>query len=280
MELILLLVALIILQIVLFASVLVIAGAAFAYGALVYTNGAERDGRWSSSFVRQTLPIWRWLRRLYRFRVVDHSEVPIIGPVLYAHHPHGMLATSATLFYADKLNVRLAVHSNFFRIPLLLREPLLWFGAIEADPLTIGVRLLRGNSVALLPGGVREQAVAKPDAESPVGATEPIRTNFLFWSFHAWHKPVVPVWAPAEFDVCWVWKPAALTGLRAWGMRQRWLRYPLGTLPSPPAYLFSHLGRDLLLPETLVDGPAPRGARGRASGPTGLRVIRHIRARV
>ena len=242
MELILLLVVLIVLPVVLFASLVVIAGAAFAYGALVYTNGAERDGRWSSSFVRQTLPIWRWLRRLYRFRVV--GEMPV-GPVLYAHHPHGMLATSATLFYADMPRTHLAVHSNFFRIPLLLREPLLLFGAVDADPEVIGLQLARQKSVALLPGGVREQvAVAK----------EELRTNFLQWSYHAWQTPIVPVWAPAELDVCWVWKPAALASLRAWGMRQRWLRYPLGTFFCPKPWW--------MVPPLVVHVGAPVDPRG------------------
>ena len=135
-----------------------------------------------------------------------------------------MLALSAILTYGDQGGPRLAAHSIIFDIPIV-RELALWStGAFELDVEPIGYVLAHGESVAILPGGVREQ----------VRGGVP-KTSFLEWNYKAWRVPVVAVVCAAEHDVCWVWKPAILAGLRDWAMQQPWLRYPLGTFfwPKP-----------------------------------------------
>ncbi len=115
--------------------------------------------------------------------------------------------------------IRVAVHGWLFSSPVV-RELLLWVGCVEVNPEDVGNMLARGHTAALVPGGVREH---DNDAQRPRG--------FLEWSYACWHRPVVPIWCPQELSAFYVWKPALLEPLRAWGMRV--LRYPMGTLFWP-----------------------------------------------
>jgi len=84
------------------------------------------------------------------------------GPVLYIAHPHGLFsmapflhwAAGATAWPADR-PVRIALHSIFFKIPIV-RELMESYGTIQATESTIRAALERGESVALLTGGIQE----------------------------------------------------------------------------------------------------------------------------
>jgi 1-acyl-sn-glycerol-3-phosphate acyltransferase len=89
------------------------------------------------------------------------GEIPK-GPVLYIAHPHGLFSmapflhwsASATAWPTDR-PVRIAMHSIFFKIPVI-RELMEMYGNIQATEPTIRTALERGESVALLTGGIQE----------------------------------------------------------------------------------------------------------------------------
>jgi 1-acyl-sn-glycerol-3-phosphate acyltransferase len=90
------------------------------------------------------------------------------GPVLYVAHPHGLFSMAPFLHWASEVTswpagrkVHIAIHSIFFRIPLV-RELCEYFGAIEATDEEIREVLKKGESVALLAGGVREIEETSP----------------------------------------------------------------------------------------------------------------------
>lgn len=187
----------------------------FAYRHWSYGNG---DRHWPTFQRLIVATLGRVFRHFYKFKV--QGSLPS-GPVVYAHHPHGMLSMSAALLYLTEVpNVRLAVHQFFFIVPGL-RDLCQWMGLTNIGPET-GLFLSRGTSVAIVPGGVREHdnAEQRPD-------------GFLQWSYRAWQYPVVPVWCPTELQVAHVWKPGCLGWLRSWAMSKKWLRWPLGTFCWP-----------------------------------------------
>lgn len=187
-----------------------------------FYDGSEATGRrhWPALRELVCVALGRPLQRLYGYRLIQDGP-PASGTCLYAHHPHGMLSLSTALTAVPNLGVRLAVHQTFFLVPGL-RELALWLGMINIGPDAVGAQLARGRSVALVPGGVREQ---DNDTQRPSG--------FLQWSYHCWQRPLVPVWCAGELNVCWVWKPAALQWLRDLCMRTPWIRYEFGTLFCP-----------------------------------------------
>lgn len=84
------------------------------------------------------------------------------GPVLFVAHPHGLFSMAPFLHWAAEVTswpmgrkVHIAIHSIFFRIPLV-RELCEHFGAIEATDEQIREILKNGDSVALLTGGIAE----------------------------------------------------------------------------------------------------------------------------
>jgi 2-acylglycerol O-acyltransferase 2 len=96
------------------------------------------------------------------FLLKGHLDKLPEGPVLYVAHPHGLFSMAPFLHWAAEKTswpsgkkVHIAIHSIFFRIPLV-RELCEHFGAIEANDEDIREVLRSGDSVALLTGGVRE----------------------------------------------------------------------------------------------------------------------------
>jgi 1-acyl-sn-glycerol-3-phosphate acyltransferase len=90
------------------------------------------------------------------------------GPVLYVAHPHGLFSMAPFLHWAAQVTawssrrpVRIAIHSIFFRIPIV-REVCEHFRAIEATDEEIRKVIESGESVALLTGGVRELSMTEP----------------------------------------------------------------------------------------------------------------------
>jgi hypothetical protein len=131
-----------------------------------------------------------------------------------------MMALGAGMaLLGPETTIRVGVHSWLFSIPVV-RELLLWIGCVGANPEDVGEMIARGYSVGLTPGGVREH---DNDSQRPRG--------FLEWAYTCWQCPVVAVYCAQELSAFYVWKPALLEPLRAWGMRT--LRYPVGTIFWP-----------------------------------------------
>lgn len=91
------------------------------------------------------------------------GAVPRDKPCLFVCHPHGVagfawffhFVTNLTNWPQDVPRPRVAIHSLFFRIPVI-REMVEYLGAISADEKDILQALRSGTSVALLVGGVEE----------------------------------------------------------------------------------------------------------------------------
>ena len=95
------------------------------------------------------------------------KEIPE-GAVLYIAHPHGLYSMAPFFHWGARLTawpsdrrVRTAIHSIFFKIPIV-RELAEAHGAIEATEESIRCSLEKGESVALLTGGIRELQETQP----------------------------------------------------------------------------------------------------------------------
>ena len=109
-------------------------------------------------FTTQGLALKANIYQTFRIR----GEAPI-GPVLYIAHPHGLFSMAPFFHWAMRTTewpadrpVRVAMHSLFFKIPIL-RELVEFHGGIPATESAIRGCLERGESVALLTGGIQEQ---------------------------------------------------------------------------------------------------------------------------
>jgi 1-acyl-sn-glycerol-3-phosphate acyltransferase len=106
----------------------------------------------------QEVLLKRNIRETFRIRGEAH-----VNPVLYIAHPHGLFSMApffhwcigATEWPADR-PVRVAMHSIFFKIPIV-REIIEFHGIIQATESSIRSYLEKGESVAILTGGVQEQ---------------------------------------------------------------------------------------------------------------------------
>lgn len=220
------------------------------YGPYYYDR-SERDGsrNWPEFRRRWGRPLWAGLQRLYRFRLAQPLPEP--GPdapvLLYACHPHGLFALFVGLTFlpgrTGRPGVRVAVHHNLMCVPVV-RELLLWFGCIDASRDVVRAALQRGESVAVVPGGVYEMgAPVLPRSARPAG--------FLRLAAEL-GVPVVPVVCPAEETVVWTWRGewAAVTRLRRAMLRV--LRYPFPTffwLRVAPPPLVVHAAQRALRPQ-------------------------------
>lgn len=152
------------------------------------------------------------------------------SPVLYIAHPHGLFSMAAFLHWAARVTewpaehrVRIAVHSIFFKIPLVC-ELMEHFGAIEATEEEIMRVLKEGESVALLTGGIRELIETHPGKMTVVLKK---RTGFLRIAREL-QLPIVPVLTFGENEL--------FPPLRSSWMRgvQKYLRSWFGiALPVP-----------------------------------------------
>ena len=99
------------------------------------------------------------IRQSFKVQVEEKSG----GPRIYACSPHGMygiswaihLCTGLTDWPKDVPKPKLAVHSVFFKIPFV-REFMLSRNCIPATETTIVSEIEKGNSVALIIGGIEE----------------------------------------------------------------------------------------------------------------------------
>ena len=102
------------------------------------------------------------------FVLKGHLDSIPAGPILFVAHPHGLFSMAPFLHWAAEVTswptrqkVHIAIHSIFFRIPLV-RELCEQFGAIEATDEQIREILKKGESVALLTGGIAELQATSP----------------------------------------------------------------------------------------------------------------------
>lgn len=156
------------------------------------------------------------------------------GPVLYLAHPHGLFSMAPFLHWAAGVTawpsakkVHIAIHSVFFNIPLV-RELCEYFGAIEATDTEISEVLRRGESVAILAGGIRE-----------ISATAPGQMKLFLKKRRGFARiakdlgvPIVPVLTFGENELFppleGFWTEKVQTYLRAW----LGISIPLPTLES------------------------------------------------
>lgn len=139
-------------------------------------------------------------KRIEKLLPVQGSFPPEGKPVLYCCHPHGMYATIWFLHFCSgstgfKRKVKFAVHSFLLRIPIMAQVAEL-LGCIEATETDIVSALREGYSVALLPGGVKEQMLQIEGTRSLYLE----RKGFL----HVAKKgcaDIVPVYCAGEFEL-------------------------------------------------------------------------------
>lgn len=95
------------------------------------------------------------------FTFQNPSKTKLQEPALYICHPHGLYGLTWFMHFSSELTSWparrpvLAVHSIFFQIPIL-RELFLHHNCIEATEEQIRKTLEKGQSVALLVGGIEE----------------------------------------------------------------------------------------------------------------------------
>jgi hypothetical protein len=99
----------------------------------------------------------------------EKAKIPE-GPALFVCHPHGLYGLTWFIHFASGLSEWpgskrpvLAVHSVFFSIPIL-RELFLSHNCIEASEHAIKKTLAKGESVALLVGGIEELLLTQADS--------------------------------------------------------------------------------------------------------------------
>lgn len=99
----------------------------------------------------------------------QHAPVPVKN-ALFICHPHGLYGITWFMHFASQMSAWpgthrpvLAVHSVFFQIPIL-RELFITHNCIEATEGAIRKALLKGDSVALLVGGIEELLLTQADS--------------------------------------------------------------------------------------------------------------------
>jgi hypothetical protein len=171
-----------------------------AYGR-TYHDGAETRGTRGRTSPAWTRPVAHALATLTRHEVHGHPAARSGDwPVLYRCHPHGVFVLSAWLLFLGAPRrpprTRLAVRRIIFAVPIL-RELALAHGCIVADEESILAALGRGESVAVLPGGVHEMAGDTLDPDHVPGIVR------LAASLDV---PLLHVHFGGEADMCWVWR--------------------------------------------------------------------------
>lgn len=232
MELLLLLAALFVVLIIWSTTVTVAFAIGLAYGRRYYDyDGSERRGEHFWPRLRQCAP-WRGLRWCCRFAVsAEVAPLPLpTAPCLVSFRPHGILALTATLAVLAAApdepfaRTRLAVHRILLSVPLL-RDLLLALGCLEASEAAIAAALRRGDSVAILPGGVHE--MASPPVRPPNACPGIVRLA------HAHGVPLIVVHCAGETDLCWVPEHSHPIMRRLRELTYTWLRYPFPTFALP-----------------------------------------------
>jgi hypothetical protein len=137
------------------------------------------------------------------FVVKDLSSWDEKSPALFICHPHGLYGLTWFLHFSTSLTAWpfqrrpvLAVHSVFFKIPLL-RELFLYHNCIEAKETEIKKALGEGKSVALLVGGVEELLLTQTGSLKLVLD----KRNGFVRIAQEMKVPLIPVVSPNENDL-------------------------------------------------------------------------------
>jgi 1-acyl-sn-glycerol-3-phosphate acyltransferase len=168
------------------------------------------------------------------FLVKGHLQEVSEGPVLYIAHPHGLYSMAPFFHWGAGLTdwprsrpIRVAIHSIFFKIPIL-REIAEAHGAIEATENAIREHLEKGESVALLTGGIRElQATESGKMRLVLGN----RRGFLRIA-RSLRVPIVPVLSFGENELFPPYRSAWLEWIQ--GYMKQWfgVYIPVPTVSS------------------------------------------------
>lgn len=146
------------------------------------------------------------VKQSFRFQVVEDFERK--EPAIYLCHPHGLYGITWFLHFSggftewplSEKKPKIAVHSIFFRIPIL-RELFLQNDCIEATHQAIGKTLEEGDSVAILLGGVEELLMSEPNSLRLI-----VKKREGFVRLAQEHKvPLIPLVCPRENDLFPQW---------------------------------------------------------------------------
>jgi hypothetical protein len=136
---------------------------------------------------------------------------------LYICHPHGLYGITWFLHFSGEFTEwplsdrkpKIAVHSIFFRIPIL-RELFLQNHCIEATHEAIGKALEEGDSVAILLGGVEELLMSEPKSLRLI-----VKKREGFLRLAQEHKiPLIPLVCPRENDLFPQWDNTILHSMQ------------------------------------------------------------------
>jgi 1-acyl-sn-glycerol-3-phosphate acyltransferase len=215
-------------------------GIAFVAGTFIglfygryYYDDSENSGTRNWPGLRRSC-LWNPMRSYFSFRC-ESLDAHLIEnrsrAVIYACRPHGLFAISCFLAFAahPKSRVRCAVHRLIFWTPLL-RDFAVWMGSFDATRDNIHAALSRSESIALVPGGVREMVQ---------GADHRRHRGFLRIAYDE-KVPVVCVYFGGEDRLFWTWQ--MLRGLREAFIDFMGYPFPsffFGPLPRPLTTLAS-----------------------------------------
>lgn len=124
-------------------------------------------------------------------------------PHLYACHPHGLIASSATVhaidhhspLYTSLSHHHYALHSGLFKVPFL-REFLLFTGCIPSTKHSMERSIEQGASVWFAPGGTKEMEFSK---DVSGGDTWNLKSHTGYLKMVQKYKiPIVPVYSEGE----------------------------------------------------------------------------------
>eukprot|EP01103_Thecamoeba_quadrilineata_P004688 TRINITY_DN1447_c0_g3_i1.p1 TRINITY_DN1447_c0_g3~~TRINITY_DN1447_c0_g3_i1.p1 ORF type:complete len:348 (-),score=38.75 TRINITY_DN1447_c0_g3_i1:187-1230(-) len=133
---------------------------------IFYLTIAPSRGPWKTFLSH---PIWATWREYFNFKVICTGNLNQSRQLLFAEFPHAVFPMgfwlSATSY--KELNIRpvtFAVASVLFRVPII-RCFCFWSGCVPAVRKSLVELLDRGESLAILPGGIAEIFVQSRDVE-------------------------------------------------------------------------------------------------------------------
>jgi hypothetical protein len=211
-----------------------------------------RDMGYIETSLQKCKSIWQYIshdveQNLQTSFELQGSEKLPKTPALFLCHPHGLIGYSWMLHFCygiskwpvEKPKPFVAIHSILFRIPLV-RDVLEQFRCIEAKEEIVQTYLRKGNSVALVTGGIEEMMY---NGDETVKLVLKKRRGYARIA-KTCGVPIVPMFTVGENELFpnetfWVWKQIAsliykwtkiYVPLPSWTSMKHWvsiLRKPL-----------------------------------------------------
>lgn len=219
-------------------TLLVLLLAAYGLYALLRDTGIV------SHLLRKTKRIWGFLSKriqgnLQRTFLLKNLELVPQRNALYICHPHGLFGYSWLLHFCYGISewpLRkpvLAIHSILFRIPFV-RDIAEQMNCIEAKECSIIEYLNKGESVAILTGGIEEMVY---NGEEEVKLVLKKRKGYARIAKHC-RVPIVPLYTHGENELFptesfWLWRQVRgiirkWTGLEiplpSWSSMKQWIQ--------------------------------------------------------